>query len=307
VNRKAGNYAEHMVGRQQNSNDADLQGEYFTSTNAGAVITRKVAFSFMNFLMNQKARMYADISTLSHSATNEDKVAATRSLIGLGVEMAVFNAVSYQLSELTWNLVSGMMGYTSDDEEEDKRVRNKLRGRATNIATDMMSPVPFVTDYAVVSAINKGVDKWFGEDEGAEQFKLYSKDNTKFLDRYGSLGIPFKIFEETEELITMATTGEYTQESFGKKTTKRITAEDQEALQLLIGPQLIYAIGLFPSEMNTVAYYAKKVAKKNASTENQIDAANKKMKKKSATKRSSRPRTGGTRTGSKRSGGTRTN
>ena len=125
INKKAGDYAQQQVDRQQNISDRDLQGQLFSSNNPYATLTRQVLLPFSNFLLNQKARMYSDGRTLvSKTATKEDKTAALRSIGGLAVETAVFNGLGLDVlnpappaDDLVIRAINGVIKMIDDDED----------------------------------------------------------------------------------------------------------------------------------------------------------------------------------------------
>jgi len=70
---EAAEYAQAMIDRQQNISDPMLAGEFLASDDPIKQITRKIVLPFASFILNQKARMYNDLNTItSKTATSED-------------------------------------------------------------------------------------------------------------------------------------------------------------------------------------------------------------------------------------------
>ena len=140
LNDRAADYAQQQVDRQQNVSDIDLQGRIYRSNNPYADLTRKILLPFANFVMNQKIRMYNDVTTiLSKSASKQDKLKAARSVaVGLPAETILFNATGYAITTLLGGLARSIKGYEEDDEEGKERFEKALRivtGKPT--ATDL--------------------------------------------------------------------------------------------------------------------------------------------------------------------------
>jgi GNAT superfamily N-acetyltransferase len=263
LNEKAANYAQRMVDRQQNVSDADLSGKLFAEKNPGKQIMMKVFMPFASFRMNQSARIGADIATLtSKVSTEEDRGIAARSLAGFTVEMATFRALSLGISLLTAGVVAKMMG--ADEEDEEKKKNSIIKGQATNIISDILSPIPFADPFvqAIAATTLQGAQDIAGvEEENA--LSIYSPQDKGYLEQIGLFGFAAQRVIQTGELIWLSSVGNY-RDNFGKK--KYISPEDQEALRLLIGPALLTNLGLAPSEMNSVVRASMSAAKKNSST-----------------------------------------
>ena len=189
MNKTAAEYAQHMVDRQQNISDSNLAGEFFVNRTYTADLVKKVFFPFANFIMNQKARMYSDIRTLtSKESTSEDKTSARVSLTGLATEMVVFHGISIGIRTLYKELAQQITGYEPEKEDNDVikaverenilrekrgeevftekeearfryefvRDREQLKNKKTfwtSITKDLMSPLP-ATDEAPVKLFN---------------------------------------------------------------------------------------------------------------------------------------------------------
>lgn len=270
-------YAQDMLDRQQNVSDSALMGDMMTSKDPMKQVVKKTVFTFMNFVLNQKARMYSDIITLkSNSSTKSDKIQAGRSLAALSAEMATYSIVGGAISELIQYAVSAIMGVDEDEEARRKRLKSRVETVATNVATDFLSPIP-VTNGMVIAGLNKALDTYYSmtegetEEEEGDKFRFFEKDKSGVFDNLGAGGIAAAKYMEMFELLGMATTGEFTQEFNGNKKVKFLRDRDKKALQGLSVVNLAYGLGLLPAEAGSIVRSATRVAKKRALSEEDND------------------------------------
>jgi hypothetical protein len=270
-------YAQDMLDRQQNVSDSALMGDMMTSKNPMKQVVRKTVLTFMNFVLNQKARMYSDIITLkSNSSTKADKMQAGRSLAALSAEMATYSIVGGAISELIHYAVSAIMGVDEDEEAKRKRLKSRVETVATNVATDFLSPLP-VTNVMVIAGLNKALDTYYSmtdgetEEEEGDKFRFFEKDKAGIFDNLGAAGIAASKYMEMIELFGMAGTGEFTQEFNGNKKVKFLRDRDKKALEGLSIISLGYNFGLLPAEAGSIVRSATRVAKKRALSEEDND------------------------------------
>jgi len=265
MNKEAGDFAEQQVGRQQNVTDIDLQGEIFSSKKPSVQIARKIFLPFANFLLNQKTRMYSDISTLSNkTSTSQDKTSAAKSIGGLAAETVAFNAIGLVLLQ--------MLDFATleDDDEEAKlkSLENRKKGRIGNIVKDVISPLP-VTDVPTIEFANY-VLRQFADEEPEEEiqlstsrrtaqpkkkepFQLFSEDRKSYVDNMGVLGINIKNAGVLYDLGRMAAKGEYQKEYMGKEgKVKKIDPKYKDAAKINFMAYFLYSIGLLPSETSSI-------------------------------------------------------
>jgi hypothetical protein len=260
LNDRAADYAQQQVDRQQNVSDIDLQGRIYRSNNPYLDLTRKILLPFANFVMNQKIRMYNDVTTiLSKSASKQDKLKAARSVaVGLPAETILFNATGYAITTLLGGLARSIKGYEEDDEESKERFDKALKGKATAITKDILSPAP-VFDTAVAEGINRLLSM-----TGSEK-RLYGRYQETLFDDLGTLGIAGKNALEVLNRIESAVSGKSVTEYKGKTTIKELNDEqrDNQAANALL--TLLYSLGYLPSEagyvLNQIEKYNLKTAK----------------------------------------------
>jgi len=259
INKEAADYAQQQVDRQQNVSDVALQGEFFSSRNIGTSLARKIIAPFMNFAFNQKSRMYSDFIQLSSKyTTEEDRVKAGRSLMGLAVETAAFNYLGYGISMGLYAATASILGKDEDPEDQVKRVKGIISGRMTNIASDVFSPFPKVTDPLIMPQINKILVAIQGGDE-KEAFKLFAKDESSFVDQIGLFGIAKKNAGDLFEILEIATTGSY-KDRYGR--TIELNREAQQIAAQTFLPKFLYLMGALPVEVGTMSNYSVKELKK---------------------------------------------
>jgi len=262
INKEAADFAEQQVSRQQNVSDIDLQGEIFNSKNPFIQFGRKVVLPFANFLLNQKTRMYSDLSTLaSQTSTSQDKKTSAKSLGGLAAETIAFNAIGLILLQAL-----DLATIEEDDEErKQKMLENRVKGRLGNMIKDIVSPLP-VTDVAIIAFANYLLRQFFEEEpeelvqlstsrktaqpKKKETFQLFSEDRKSAIERLGVLGINLKNATYIYDVLyPMAERGEYQKEYMGKKgKVKKIDPKYNDVAKMNLVAYLLYTIGLLPSE-----------------------------------------------------------
>lgn len=266
VNEEAANYAQRMVDRQQNISDHDLAGNLFTDKTSKAQVLAKIFMPFASFRMNQASRLATDLSVLGHwsVSTQEDKKIALLSLASFATEMAVFKVLSAGVGIAMGYAANAWLDKEESEEEEDKRIANILKGQATSAITDVTSPLP-VFDKLIqtgAAATLEGVKEGLDITE-QDKLSLYSAKPQDYLKNLGLYGMAPDRIVEFGKLVTLATTGEYT-DDFGKKKT--ISSEDMDALKTMIGPALLTNVGLAPSEVAGVIRNSVKISKKKGET-----------------------------------------
>lgn len=266
VNEDAANYAQRMVDRQQNISDSDLAGNLFTDKTSKAQVLAKIFMPFASFRMNQASRLASDLSVLGHwsVSTAEDKKIALLSLSSFATEMAVFKAISAGIGIAMGYAANAWMDRPETEDEEDKRINNILKGAATGAITDVVSPLPIFDKLlqtgaaSVLDGVQEGLDI-----TEQDKLALYSAKPQDYLKNLGLYGMAPDRILEFGKLVTMATTGEYT-DDFGKKHI--LSSKDKETLSIMIAPALLTNVGLAPSEVAGVVRNSIKVAKKKGKT-----------------------------------------
>jgi hypothetical protein len=259
INDDAAYYAQRQVDRQQNPSDEDLGGDWLTSKNPSAVLSRTILLPFARFGLNQKSRMYSDIHTLtSKTSSAEDVKIARKSLIGLSIEQAVFRAISASISAGIYAGTSAALGYEEPEKKKKERLKRVYENQLRNITTDYLSPVPFL-DYFALFAANELVDNvqdLAGVDKG-KKIDLEPYMDRNYMHKFGMFGSFSKSYVDMIEYEKLALTGEYTKN--GRK--RKLSEEKMEKLQWLQPVVALYNVGLLPAEFNTVINDTKKIVK----------------------------------------------
>ncbi len=196
-NKKAARYAQQMVDRQQNVSDPEMMGTFLTSKETTNIFLRKVFIPFQSFVLNQKSRMYADLTVLNKGGSNEDKEAAARSLAGLLAELSIFYMLGIWFTELyekAGKYIAGSYGFgEKEDEDEIVRKMNEeydnrawwmktARKVSTSLTTDIISPFPLVDD-PIKMGVNELIE--LTKPETSTPYEEYKKDLEKLSDPIG--------------------------------------------------------------------------------------------------------------------------
>jgi len=263
----AATYAQKEVDRQQNVSDQDLQGDLFTSQNPYVQLSRKVFFPFANFLLNQKSRMYSDITTLrSDVATPEDKTNARKSLGGLAAETIAFNGISYAISQALVAASFAMMG--KEESEEDEKIRKGFQktGKLGNIVSDILIPLPVMNDPGM-QVVNGIIDLVQDSDD---PFQFFANDEKTLSEQLGVLGIAGQKLGTMKELILMAKNGESKKTFMGKERVTKLSKVDQDAMKVNAVAYMLFLAGALPSEVGYLTDRNMKIATKKDPKTNKI-------------------------------------
>ncbi len=244
VDQEAGNYAQQQVDRQQNVSQRDLQGAWFKSDDTTTRLATKIFLPFSNFLLNQKSRMYSDLNTMTNKNSNTpDRVKAARSLGGLVVETAVFNAIGLGLTMGTAAL-SNMLGAPEEDPEKlEQQTANRIKGRAGNIVSDILSPLPPLDD-GVRIGLNALIAS-ISDDENP--FEFYTSNETLLED----LGLGSIVIEKSIEQPFVAIKSMLS----GTYNGKELDKEHLELAQITAAMWPLYISGALPAEVGSIITY----------------------------------------------------
>jgi len=261
LNKEAADYAQAMLDRQQNYSDSDLAGEFFASKEPMKMFLRKTFFPFMTFVMNQKSRMYADLSIIGNKeASTQEKINAGKSLTGMAIEMGVYSAMSMFFANLLTEMTDALWGYDEDEEEKKKRMKRSSQYYAKNIVMDVLSPLP-VTNEVVRITINKGLEA-VGIDK--DTFELPKNfESGSWMSDFGMNAIAAEKMLSAYDKLHMAATGEYTkQDFFGNDVTMQLDEEAKQKMAYVALADFMYSLGLAPTEIGSMANKATGRAKK---------------------------------------------
>lgn len=301
---EAANYAQMMVDRQQNISDPLLAGEFMATEDGFKRLMRKVMLPFASFILNQKARMYNDFSTLtSRTSTAQDKKNAARSLSGLVAEMAAYHAIGATVRYMYDEIAKQIMGDEDDEEEKKRKKVNITKYPIRSFINDIISPLP-ITDGIVTDGANfllsfyeplsnEDIRKKVKEKNNALKIKgeydMTKEEEQEFIDnlkeknkfqlftddqnarKYGILGIAFDNYSNLYETSKMAYSGEFEDDYQGRITVKKLAGDDKDYVEAALIPLYLSSLGLLPKDLSTVSNRVINRVKKRAFTENQAD------------------------------------
>jgi hypothetical protein len=251
-NKKAANYAQRMVDRQQNISNSALAGDLFTNESSASKIFIKMLMPFSSFRMNQSARLGSDLTTLEYwnTSTKEDKIIALKSIAGYTAEAATYRALQIGAALLFNSIASSIMG--KDNEKEDKKTKENLyKGAAQGAFVDTFSPIPladpFTQDALAYSAEELQDIMDIPE---KDKVKLFESKEQSALKMLGTYGIPITKAKEIYDLGKLAYTREY-KDKYGNK--KKISEKDAENLKVFIGPLIgVTVVGAFSPDVSAI-------------------------------------------------------
>jgi hypothetical protein len=287
VNDKAADYAQAMIDRNMYVSDTELRGKFFRDKKAYKVFMKQVFFPFATFALNQKNRMWNDMSVLvSKTSSTQDKVTASRSMAALTAEVIVYNGIRYAIGKLILEAAMESLGLSDEEKEEikDKYEQNIKKSVLGKAVQDLMSPSPILDGYTLKVA--NGLMDWSGINESDEgdfdkmiqeeqdrrmenyeelltpveiekkRLKFHKDEDFQFFiddeKSFGTFGIQYEKAKEAYELFEAWRTGVYVQESKYGDTEKYLTEEGREKLFL---PMLLKTGGatFLPRESDQLA------------------------------------------------------
>jgi hypothetical protein len=303
IDMDAAEYAQAMIDRQQNISDPMLAGEFLSSDDPIKQIARKVILPFASFILNQKARMYNDMMTISSKTTSrQDKIIAYRSLTGLATELATYQMIGFGIRRLYDMIAASLLGDEDDEETKKKKIINATKYPIKSIVNDIFSPIP-MTDGITTWGLNQALAQypWMtnkeikdaiesrnkvlelkGESNMTEaeekefiakikEEATYQVFEDEFNRSYGMIGIAGSTYQELGEIGNLATTGEFTDEYQGIETTKKLLESDREKVKYAVPFMIAYSTGLLPKDVGSIGRNYVNRIKKKAITEKQFE------------------------------------
>ena len=246
INKKAANEAMRNVDRFQYVSDPNLQGEWYDPTNEDVRIAVKAFMPFSSFIMNEKTRNYIDASILASKTSNlKAKQDALTSLTGTVLEKIVFNSLGLGISTGTAYAALNLLGFYDEDEEK-KKLENRIRGRAGNLVTDFFSPAQPLDPglLIILNDILKNIDK---PDDGQDPFQFFDGDNVKFFEQFGV----FSITKEQGDVIADL----YKINKQGKIGDYELNEAEKQAVKYLLSLSSLNVVGAVPSETASAINY----------------------------------------------------
>ncbi len=239
INKKAANEAMRNVDRYQYVSDPNLQAEWYDPSNEDTRIFVKAFMPFSSFIMNEKTRNYIDATILtSKNSSFQQKQNALTSLTGTALEKIVFSALGLGISTATAYTALNLLGFY-DDEEEKKKLSNRIKGRAGNIMTDFLSPAPPL-DPGAILGLNYLLEYYNNPEDGEDPFQFFEGRPEDFFEQFGTYSIPYKQAKVLADLAKINTEG--------KIGDYELNEAEKTAVKLLLNTSYLNAAGVVPSE-----------------------------------------------------------
>jgi hypothetical protein len=307
-NQDALNYAEAMVGRQQNINDPMLGGEFLTAEDSMKRISKKVLLPFSSFGLNQKARLNSDIINIaSKTTTAEDRKIAAKSAVATLAEMVAYRAISvgigYGFYKAAAAIISGLVGDDDDDDKENdkKWFESATRFPVKSMINDLVSPIQMTDKYVTMSTdfllslttgdteaeldelvkqeneIRSLKDEDPMTEKQEEKFRQETKSKSlyqvgsKFDDNagLGMVSIASDLYTKIYDDYSLAMTGEFQDDYKGNITIKKIRPVEQDLMKNTLYFSGLFAMGILPKESDQMVTKVVNMVKKNAMSESE--------------------------------------
>jgi hypothetical protein len=263
-NAEAAAYAQSMVDRSMDTTDARVRGEVYRSQNTATKILRSVFIPFSSFGMNQRTRMWGDLTKL---ITGDADLDTARSLASITAEIYVYNMIRFQMARLILWSAMNILGYDEEEQDEliEKMKRNMLASSWSKAIVDVVSPLALADNYVlrlsnwVMSSAGIGepdkkeVDDYIKEENdirkvkkldplNAEQEKKkreeFMKENSMQFyisdeANFGTLGIQWEKMSEAYDILAALKTGKYTNDRNQDKYFDKEGMSKLESIALL--------------------------------------------------------------------------
>ena len=310
-NQDALNYAEAMVGRQQNINDPMLGGEFLTAEDSMKRMYKKVLLPFASFGLNQKARLNSDLINIGSKTTSfEDRKIALKSVTATIAEMAAYRAISvgigYGFYKAAEAIIKNYVGDDEDDDDDKERDKkwflSSVKFPLKSMINDLISPLPLTDEYVTMGAdyilsLNTGyteaeLDELVKTEneirglkdldplEGRQLKKFREEEKQKSLyqlagkyesSKFGMASIFYDAGLKFYNEYQLAMTGEFKDEYRGNVTTKKIRPVEQELIKNSLIFSALYMLELLPKEADQMTTKVVNMIKKNAMSESEYE------------------------------------
>jgi hypothetical protein len=261
LNDEAADYANTQVNIAQNASSSKQLGQLFTAKDPVKTIIRSMVIPYASFIFNAKDRIRQDLTILtSKNSTTDDKWAASRSLGGTTVEMAMYQALASFGNYMLTQLAGKAAGLLKDDEEEaQKKIDMYLKSALTQTITDVASPLPNLGDVATIAAVNWLADiAQDDEEEDAEGKKtnyglLFEQRPESMIGAMGKLLLSpvssvgtsiYSIYDTADRIYS----DEYTND---KGQVIEFTPEQKDTMKAIMALQVATSLNLLPSDVDS--------------------------------------------------------
>jgi hypothetical protein len=268
-NADAAAYAQSMVDRSMDTTDARVRGEIYRSKNTYAKIIKSMLLPFSSFGMNQRTRMWGDLTKI---VTGDFDMDTARSLASIAAEIYVYNVIRFQMARLVLYAAMNLLGYDDDEQDEliEKLKKNMLSSSWSKAVVDILSPLAladnmilklsnyFMSETGVGAPEKSEVDEYIDEENRIRELKNQDplnaeqekKKREEFIEKnsmnfyisdeanFGTLGIQWEKMSEAYDIYKAMKTGEFTDDQ------NRTAYLDDEGMEKIKGVAILKTIGV---------------------------------------------------------------
>jgi hypothetical protein len=306
-NADAAAYAQSMVDRSMDTTDARVRGALYRNQDTGVKILRSMLFPFSSFGMNQRTRMWGDLTKI---VTGDFDLDSARSLASIGAEIAIYNVIRFKMAEFLLYAAMNLLGYDEEEQEElvEKLKKNMLSGSWSKAVVDILSPLALADNYVLklsndlmewagIGAPEKSeVDKYIDEENKIREIKNQDplnaeqekKKRKEFIEKnsmsfyisdeanFGTLGIQWQKMTEAYDIYKAMNTGEFTDDQ------KRTSYLDDEGMEKIKGVAILKTIGVVAPvrEVDQIANKSFSLLKKSNKMSEKVKDMSAEIKKK---------------------------
>jgi hypothetical protein len=306
-NSDAAAYAQSMVDRSMDTTDARVRGALYRTQDTGFKILRSMLFPFSSFGMNQRTRMWGDLTKI---VTGNFDLDSARSLASIGAEIAIYNVIRFKMAEFLLYAAMNLIGYDEEEQEElvEKLKKNMLSGSWSKAVVDILSPLALADNYVLklsndlmewagIGAPEKSeVDKYIDEENRIRELKNQDplnaeqekKKRKEFIEKnsmsfyisdeanFGTLGIQWEKMSEAYDIYKAMTTGEFIDDQ------KRTSYLDDEGMKKITSVAILKSIGVVAPirEVDQIANKSFSLLKKSNKMSEKVKEMSAEIKKK---------------------------
>ena len=268
-NADAAAYAQSMVDRSIDTTDARVRGEIYRSKNTYAKIIKSMLLPFSSFGMNQRTRMWGDLTKI---VTGDFDMDTARSLASIAAEIYVYNVIRFQMARLVLYAAMNLLGYDDDEQDEliEKLKKNMLSSSWSKAVVDILSPLAladnmilklsnyFMSETGVGAPKKSEVDEYIDEENRIRELKNQDplnaeqekKKREEFIEKnsmnfyisdeanFGTLGIQWEKMSEAYDIYKAMKTGEFTDDQ------NRTAYLDDDGMEKIKGVAILKTIGV---------------------------------------------------------------
>ena len=276
-------YAEIKVEETQISSDDSRGSEFYQSKSAYKSILRSMFLPFQSFNINAKMRMITDINILSSKrASTEQKLEATRSLLGTAGEVVTFHSIKYYmlvpLLGLGKSAIIELFDLNEPEEDEDSKNKFRFKQWYSALVKDLnpLSIGAFAEDMSIeiLNYLQYLQDGEEGEqyidyikrkrDDGGQMFYRYKDKEERgkgfgatILNGGGLYAIPTNQYAEMSETFELASDGTK-RDDYGNLNEYHFDENQKKFLKVAFAVEMLSLFGLGEADTRRIMRKIKK-------------------------------------------------